>query len=122
MNYCKYGMTIITCLIFAACGGNNDSLGPRGEVIGTPKVIGSTVTAAQLDAANDFQALTGKAKCDVTVAQINYRTPGVQPGEMTNASAAVLIPSGANCPGPFPLIAYRQRHKPRKGIHYGKSL
>ena len=25
---------------------------------------------------------------------------------MTNASAAVLIPSGADCPGPFPLIAY----------------
>jgi hypothetical protein len=25
---------------------------------------------------------------------------------MTNASAAVLVPSGVDCPGPFPLIAY----------------
>jgi len=38
--------------------------------------------------------------------QINYQTSGVQPGEMTNASAAVLVPSGVGCPGPFPLIAY----------------
>lgn len=67
------------------------------------------MTTAQLDAASataGLQTLTGTAKCDVTVAQINYQTPGVQPGEMTNASAAVLIPSGANCPGPFPLVAY----------------
>ena len=38
--------------------------------------------------------------------QINYQTPGAQPAEMTNASAAVLIPGGDNCPGPFPLLAY----------------
>ncbi|MHB8770985.1 MAG: lipase family protein [Syntrophales bacterium] len=69
----------------------------------------STLTAAQLDAttaAADLQTLTGKAKCDVTVAQINYQTSGVQPGEMTNASGAVLIPGGAGCPGPFPLLVY----------------
>jgi pimeloyl-ACP methyl ester carboxylesterase len=82
---------------------------PRGNVIGTPTVIGGTQTVAQLDsmiAAGGLQPLTGPAKCDVTVVQINYQTIGVQPGEMTNASAAMLIPSGAGCPGPFPLVAY----------------
>ena len=48
--------------------------------------------------------LAGAAQCDVTVAQINYRTAGVQRGEFTNASAAVLIPSGPSCPAPFPLL------------------
>ena len=98
----------------AAWGGNNENPGPRGKVIGTPKVIGSTLTVAQLDAANDFQELTGKAKCDVTVVQINYQTPGAQPGEMTNASAAVLIPGGTDCPGPFPLIAFSRGTKLEK--------
>ncbi|MBU1419782.1 MAG: lipase family protein [Proteobacteria bacterium] len=107
MKFWNVSLTIITGLMMvavAAYGGNNT--GPRGKVIGTPKVIGNTLTAAQLDAANGFLELTGKAKCDVTVMQINYQTPGVQPGEMTNASAAVLIPGGPDCPGPFPLIAF----------------
>ena len=79
---------------FSSGSGNNTST--RGNVIGVPTVI-STVTVTQLDAisaAADLQPLTGKAKCDVTVVQINYQTIGVQSGEMTNASAAVLIPSG----------------------------
>ncbi len=80
----------------------------RGNLIGRPNAI-STLSTAQLDAlaaAADLQELTGTARCDVTVAQINYQTIGVQPGEMTNASAAILIPSGAGCKGPFPLVAY----------------
>jgi pimeloyl-ACP methyl ester carboxylesterase len=109
MNYCKWGLTIFIGLLLAACGGNNDNPKTRGDIIGVPTVIGSTVSTAQLDAmaaSHDYLDLTGNAKCDVTVAQINYRTPGAQPGEMTNASAAVLIPGGANCPGPFPLVAF----------------
>lgn len=80
----------------------------RGDMIGGPAEI-ATLTTAQLDAmtaGNGLQPLTGKARCDVMMALINYRTPGVQPGEMSNASAAVLIPGGAGCAGPFPLIAF----------------
>lgn len=67
-------------------------------------------TAAQLNAEiatlPALQSLVGSAKCDVAVMQINL-PPGVQPGEMSNASAAVLVPGGANCPsGSYPLIAY----------------
>ena len=101
-------------VVAAAWGGSNGNPCPRGMVIGTPKVMGSTLTAAQLDAANGLLELTGKAKCDVTVVQINYQTPGVQPGEMTNASAAVLIPGGPDCPGPFPLIAFSRGTKLEK--------
>ena len=100
-------MTVLAGLLLTACG--NDTPSPRGNLIDPPRTLGSTVTPSQLDATVlglGLQTLTGPAKCEVTVAQINYQTPGVQPGEMTNASAAVLIPGGANCPGPFPLVAY----------------
>lgn len=110
MNYGKHGLSNLTALILAACvcacGG--DYASPRGKVIGVPTVVG-TLTAAQLDAtaaAAGLQALAGSAKCDVKVVQINYQTPGAQPSEMSNASGAVLIPGGASCPGPFPLVAY----------------
>lgn len=81
-----------------------------GYLIAVPTEKG-TQTIAQLNkeaTAAGLQDLTGPAKCDVKVVQINYQTSGVQPGETTNASAAVLIPSGddAACKGPFPLIAY----------------
>src|SRR3990167_454638 len=105
MNYCKYGLTILAGLVLAACGGSDVE---RGDLIGTPTVV-ATLTAAQLDAsiaATGLQALTGLAKCDVTVAQIKYETIGARPSEIANSSGAVLVPGGANCPGPFPLIAY----------------
>ena len=112
MNNCKFGLTILAGLILTACCGNIS-----GYIIGAPTVIGSKLTTAQIDAttaATGLQPLTGTAKCDVTVVQINYQTSGVQPGEMTNASAAVLVPSGVDCPGPFPLIAYGRGTTPFK--------
>ena len=116
MNNCKYGVTILAGLILtASCGNISGNI--SGNIIGVPTVIGSKLTTAQMDAttaATGLQPLTGTAKCDVTVVQINYQTSGVQPGEMTNASAAVLVPSGVDCPGPFPLIAYGRGSTPFK--------
>jgi len=112
MNNFKYGLTILASLILTACSGNLN-----GYIIGAPTVIGSKLTVAQIDAttaATGLQPLTGTAKCDVTVVQINYQTSGVQSGEMTNASAAVLVPGGVDCPGPFPLIAYGRGTTPFK--------
>jgi pimeloyl-ACP methyl ester carboxylesterase len=113
MNYVKCILAILGGMILAACSENNDIMATtntssRGVLIGVPIVIGSTFTTTQLDsttASANYQALSGTAKCDVTVALINYQTAGVQPGEITNASAAIFVPGGAACPGPFPLVA-----------------
>jgi pimeloyl-ACP methyl ester carboxylesterase len=126
MNFCKCGLTILAGLLSAACSGdnnnnnnsNNDSdsdsdsgiPSARGDLVDTP-IVRSTQSIAQIDQVttdNGLQVLTGTAKCDVRVVQINYRTPGVQPGEMTNASAALLVPGGTDqgCQGPLPLIAF----------------
>lgn len=100
------GLLIFLSGCSSSGGGNNTA--PRGTLIELPNVL-STVTAGQLDvitANAGLQTLTGNARCDVTVVQINYHTIGVQAGEVTNASGVVLIPGGASCPGPFPLVVY----------------
>jgi pimeloyl-ACP methyl ester carboxylesterase len=110
MNYRKSGLTILMALLLAACGSEHNSHPVRGGLVDDPTEK-STQSIAQVDqatAASGLQILSGSAKCDVRVVQLNYYTAGVQPGEMTNASAALLIPSGTDpsCQGPFPLIAF----------------
>jgi len=107
MDFCRCGLAGLLCLVLASCGGGKAG-GSFGKLIAPPTVVGK-MTAANLDAItkqNNLEPLPGTAQCDVTVAQINYRTAGVQSGEITNSSAAVLVPSGANCVGPFPLVVF----------------
>ena len=90
--------------LLVACGGSDDSV--RGELIDPPAVV-TTLTAAQIDAttaASGLQALSGKAKCDVKVVALNYRTPGAKDGEMSNASGVMLVPGGM-CSSAAPLVA-----------------
>ncbi len=102
-------LALVVSVVLAASASSNP-LTTRGKLIGVP-VIKGTGTVTQLNATiaslPALKSLTDTSQCNVTVWQINYQTPGVQPGEMTNASAAVLVPSGVNCPaGPYPLVAY----------------
>ena len=63
--------------LLAACGNNEDSGVARGAIVSERTV--STVTRAALDAstaASGVQLLSGTAKCDVSVRQITYATPG----------------------------------------------
>lgn len=90
--------------LLVACGGSDDPV--RGELIDPPAVV-TTLTAAQIDAttaASGLQALSGKARCDVKVVALNYRTPGAKAGEMSNASGVMLVPAGA-CSTAAPLVA-----------------
>lgn len=108
MNYYKYGLVVLAGMLLAGCG--PEAISPRGKLIGSPAEK-SSQSISQLDsvtAGNGLQALTGPAKCDVKVLQINYQTPGAQAGEMSNASAALFIPSGTDsaCQGPLPLVAF----------------
>jgi pimeloyl-ACP methyl ester carboxylesterase len=76
------------------------------ELIDTPVVL-TTLTAAQIDAntaSSGLQALTGKAKCDVKVVSLNYRTVGVD-AEDANASGVFLVPAGT-CTAAAGLVAY----------------
>ena len=108
---------VATAALLAACGGGDDFNGTIGGGGGTvpgtgalkePATTAATVTAAQIDtgtAASGLQAISGKAKCDVKVMAINYVTLGPK-NETTNASGALLVPTGAACTGAAPLVAY----------------
>ena len=86
--------------LLVACGGSDSIM---GKLVETPTVV-TTITKAQLDA-GPLRALSGSAKCDVKVISLNYVTPGAK-GESSNASGVLLMPSGTDCTGPAPLVAY----------------
>ncbi len=96
------GISILGAALLASCGGGIDPA-VNGTLFDTPVVL-TTLTKAQLNASPLVQ-LSGSAKCDVKVISLNYLTPGVK-GESSNASGVLLMPSGDNCSGPLPLVAY----------------
>lgn len=89
----------------AACGGGGEG---RGVLLSQTQVVKlSTATIDKSTTSSGLIALTGAAKCDVSISSINYQTPGARPGEISNSTGALLLPSGAGCPaGPAPLLAY----------------
>ncbi|MDM0027560.1 alpha/beta hydrolase family protein [Variovorax saccharolyticus] len=111
-------------LALAACGGG----GNDGFSINVPATVdsgrGSVVTIpperVQRISTDEFTALlqanpqgkalqnvAGAPKCGVDVRYLEYRTIGGQ-GEETNATAAIMVPSGtdAACNGPRPVVLY----------------
>jgi pimeloyl-ACP methyl ester carboxylesterase len=78
----------------------------RGILQGSDEV--GVVTKTQVDAdqaASGPIGLTGTAACDVVVKSISYAstTPDDSSAQL---SAALLVPGGVTCPGPFTIIAY----------------
>ncbi|MCA3180278.1 MAG: hypothetical protein O9345_06685 [Burkholderiaceae bacterium] len=68
----------------------------------------ATLPKATIDVTNaqrGWAVLAGPARCDVTVHEIVHPTTGPR-GEPTDASGAVLVPSGAGCAGPYPVLSY----------------
>ncbi|WP_291932132.1 lipase family protein [Limnohabitans sp.] len=100
MRTMKYGISILGVALLAACGGSDS---PHGSLIDAPALL-ATLSKAQLDA-GPLVGLSGKAKCDVKVISLNYVTPGAK-GEISNASGVLLLPTGAGCTAPAPLVAY----------------
>jgi pimeloyl-ACP methyl ester carboxylesterase len=91
---------ISAAALLAACGGSDPV---NGSLIDTPSTL-ATLTKAQLDASG-LIALSGPAKCDVKLVNLNYVTPGAK-GESSNASGVLLLPTGAGCTAAAPLVAY----------------
>ncbi|MCZ2104038.1 MAG: alpha/beta hydrolase [Comamonadaceae bacterium] len=109
--------------VLAACGGGSDlggetqvdDSGARGSLVYNPPL---QVTALAADAFTQqlqaggasgqaLLAVAGTPKCDVSVRYFEYGTVGGA-GEATNASGALMVPSGAaaGCGGPHPIVLY----------------
>lgn len=94
-------------LALSACGNSDDDL-KRGSIV-TDTAI-TTVTKSQIDAAMTAagaSALTGAAKCDVSLREVVYNTAGPD-GKMYQVSSAVLVPGGTGCTGPYSVVSYNR--------------
>ncbi|MDE2421592.1 MAG: alpha/beta hydrolase [Gammaproteobacteria bacterium] len=120
-------ITISTSVLLVACGGGNGD--NNGTVVGgstTGSLQGTPTTPLALSAAQFTGALQTSSSgtqllqlstagtatpnqlpCGVTVSHIVYSTAGGA-GEATNASAAVMVPTGtgAQCTGARPIVLY----------------
>jgi hypothetical protein len=111
-------LALALSLTLSACGNSSDDSGSgvatpaRGSLVGTPTAL-QTVTAGtllqQLTGLPGQQLLTlsGTPTCDINVFRITYNTVGGA-NEATTATAAVMIPSGADasCTGARPVVLY----------------
>lgn len=113
-------------LLLAACGGGGGGGGisvgfpppaddtGRGSVVTNPPEQTAKLSADQfrinLQASDQGKALmqvAGTPRCGVDLRYLEYRTVGAK-NEATNATAAVMVPSGADvaCNGPRPVVLY----------------
>ena len=82
---------------------------PSAVTLKSSADVGAPLSTTQLDAAvaaTTAATFAGAARCDVQMVDITYTTmapDGVTPADL---SGVVMLPSGAGCPGPFPLVAY----------------
>lgn len=96
-------------LALAGCGSDNDGSPSteRGQVIDKADIV--TLTQAQIDqlsSAAGLSELAGPARCDVRLQRLKYATAGARGESGATATAALLVPGGAECPGPYRLVAF----------------
>ncbi|TFZ00310.1 alpha/beta hydrolase family protein [Ramlibacter humi] len=112
MNQLKRLMLLAAAAALSACGGGGSSTsGGTGALLQDPQSR-SALAPAALQAVLDGQqpglsAVLGAPTCTVTTYSIKYSTLGAL-GEATDATAALMVPSGpaAVCNGPHPVVIY----------------
>ena len=101
------GALVAATFVVLLCACGSDHHPARGEVVSLDEV--ATLPKAAIDqatTASSLQPLSGPALCDVSIKQLVYHTVGPRGERDVRASAALLIPGGVGCSGPFPLVAY----------------
>jgi predicted esterase len=93
--------------VLAACGSvesTNDrgALKSNSQTAAMPKAM-VDATVASLPGLQSL--IGGTAKCDVSINRIIYDTRDPKNND-AEASAGVLVPSGAGCSGPYPILVY----------------
>jgi acetyl esterase/lipase len=123
----RFVLPAVLILLLSACGGGGTTTGGgavtavnpapvlaplRGSVSGTPSLalpkLEPAVLAALLETAQPGTSkITGEPQCAITTFTVRYNTIGGA-GEVTDASAAIMLPSGtgASCAGSRPVLLY----------------
>ena len=98
------GLVVITTVL-AACGSDDP---PRGTVVSVTETaavpaLGIVSIVAGMPGLD--QLIGAPSRCDVKIEKVVYDTIGPKGGP-NKASAGLMIPSGDNCPGPYPVLVY----------------
>lgn len=105
MSRCLLSVAIASSLLLVGCGDDDNE-----KIVSYDTTVESikSFDTAQIDSQFGLNGTaTPAAKCDIKIEKINYPTVGAA-GERTNATAALMLPSGdgADCQGDRPILLY----------------
>ena len=118
-------------VVLAACGGGSDSggstqtdtSGDRGSLVYNPPLRVTALSAAEFKerllanpSGQSLVTVAGAPKCGVNMHYIEYGTVGGA-GEKTNASGALMVPTGDGCTGPRPVLLYAHGTDPSRAYN-----
>ncbi|WP_201555757.1 alpha/beta hydrolase family protein [Psychrobacter sp. 72-O-c] len=106
MTRCLLSFAVASALLLAGCGDDDNDNTTNVTYATTVEPINS-FTANDINNIISAGVAAPEAKCDIKIEKVNYPTVGAA-GERTNATAAVMLPSGnsADCKGDRPILLY----------------
>ena len=124
MLRCLLSVAIASSLLLVGCGDDNDN--DFNTVIGSDSATSvksiSSFNTAQINTQFGLDGTaTPDAKCDIKIEKVSYPTVGAA-GERTNATAALMLPSGdsADCQGDRPILLYAHGTTTDKGYDFSQ--
>lgn len=118
MSRCLLSIAIASSLLLVGCGDDDDSVISYATSVETI----SSFTTAQIDNGFNLEnTATPDAKCDIKIEKVSYLTVGAA-GERTNATAALMLPSGDSddCQGDRPILLYAHGTTTDKGYDFSQ--
>lgn len=120
MTRCLLSVAVVSSLLLVGCGDDDDNT--MIDYLTTVQTV-SAFNQAQIDSAGFGLSATAtpKAKCDIKIEKVTYPTVGAV-GERTNATAAIMLPSGnsADCKGDRPVLLYAHGTTTDKGYDFSQ--
>ncbi|MCG3873827.1 hypothetical protein [Psychrobacter sp. Ps7] len=124
MLRCLLSVAIACSLLLVGCGDDNDN--DFNTVIGSDSATSvksiSSFNTAQINTQFGLDGTaTPDAKCGIKIEKVSYPTVGAA-GERTNATAALMLPSGdsADCQGDRPILLYAHGTTTDKGYDFSQ--
>ncbi|MGE6359653.1 alpha/beta hydrolase family protein [Psychrobacter glacincola] len=122
MLRCLLSVAIASSLLLVGCGDDNDFDTVIGSDSATSVKSISSFNTAQINTQFGLDGTaTPDAKCDIKIEKVSYPTIGAA-GERTNATAALMLPSGdsADCQGDRPILLYAHGTTTDKGYDFSQ--
>ena len=122
MLRCLLSVAIASSLLLVGCGDDNDFDAVIGSDSATSVKSISSFNTAQINTQFGLDGTaTPDAKCGIKIEKVSYPTVGAA-GERTNATAALMLPSGdsADCQGDRPILLYAHGTTTDKGYDFSQ--